>query len=123
MIAPCVRVAVDQVLSIEGRLDVLVNHAGSVLSGPGEWTSEESALRQMDVNFMGAVRMTSAVLPTMRSQGTGLILNVSSMAAAIPLPYRSIYAASKAALEAWAWSLRLEVKSSGIGVTYLQVGD
>lgn len=115
--------AVDQVLSTEGRIDVLINNAGTVLSGPGESTHDSDALRQLDVNFVGAMRMTNAVLPAMRSQRSGLILNISSMAAAVPLPFRSCYAASKAALEAWAWSLRLEVKPFGIGVSCLQVGD
>lgn len=115
--------AVDQVLSTEGRIDVLINNAGSVLSGPSESTLDSDALRQLDVNFLGAMRITNAVLPAMRSQHSGLILNISSMAAAVPLPFRSIYAASKAAREAWAWGLRLEVKPFGIGVTCLQVGD
>ncbi|MFO1045732.1 MAG: SDR family oxidoreductase [Planctomycetaceae bacterium] len=115
--------AVNQIIASESRVDVLINNAGIVLSGASERTPISSVSRLIDVNFLGAMRTTHTLLPQMREQRSGLILNISSMAAAVPLPFRSCYAASKAALEAWAWSLRLEVKSFGICVSCVQVGD
>ena len=83
--------AVDQVLTAEGRIDVLINNVGSVLSGPSESTPERDALRQLDVNFVGAMRMTNAVLPAMRSQRSGLILNISSTDATDAKSFESAY--------------------------------
>lgn len=118
-----VRSAVAQVVDEVGRIDVLINNAGIVSSGPADTMPLTDVSRVMDVNFLGAIRVTQAVLPVMRRQGRGLIVSISSMAAAIPLPYRASYAASKAALEAWAWGLRLEMKSQGIGICCIQPGD
>lgn len=118
-----VRAAVDTILNAEERIDILINNAGIALTGASELTPVQAASRQLDVNYFGAVRTTQAVLPTMRQQGGGLILNISSMAAAVPYPFRTAYAASKAAMEAWAWGLKLEVAPFGIGVCCVQVGE
>lgn len=118
-----VQQAIEHVLNDAGRIDVLINNAGIVLSGASEYLTDASVAHQMDVNFLGAVRTTKAVLPIFRRQCSGRIINISSMGAVVPLPFRAYYSASKAALEAWAWGLRLEVRQFGIGVSCIQVGD
>lgn len=118
-----VATALQQLMAAEGRIDVLINNAGVALQGASEQTPIGDFQRQMEVNFLGAVRMTHAVLPTFRRQGSGLIVNISSMATRVPLPFVSCYVASKAALEGWAWSLRQEVRPFGVGVCCVQVGD
>lgn len=118
-----VTAAVETVVNEQGRIDILINNAGIALTGAVEMTPVQSSARQLDVNFFGAIRTTQAVLPQMRKQDSGLVLNISSMAAAVPYPFRSTYAASKAALEAWAWGLRLEVAPYGIAVSCVQVGE
>ncbi len=118
-----VREGTDSILARSGRLDVVINNAGIILSQPAELTSIESIQHQMEVNFFGAVRVSQSALPSMRKQNAGTILNISSMAAAVPLPFRAAYAASKAAMEAWFWGLRLEVQPFQIGVCCVQVGD
>lgn len=118
-----IKTAIETIEKAEGRLDMLINNAGVALSGPAETTSIPDIIHQFDVNCFGAMRTTQAVLPMMRNQGSGVILNIGSMAGSIPMPYRSCYAASKAALEVWAWSLRLELKRFGIRVACVQAGD
>ncbi|AEI64986.1 SDR family oxidoreductase [Corallococcus macrosporus] len=118
-----VRRAVAAVLAAEGRLDVVVNCAGFVLSGAVEDVSIDEARRQLDTNFLGVLRVCQAVLPTMRAQRSGLIVNISSMGGAAGLPFQGLYSASKFALEGLTESLRLEVASFGIEATLLQPGD
>src|SRR5437899_11856185 len=108
---------VKELLDEAGRLDVLVNNAGYVLTGGAEETSIAEAKAQLETDFFGPVRMTKAVLPTMRKQGSGQIVNISSLAAVLPVPVEGYYAAAKAALLAWSEALRPEHKSSGINVT------
>src|SRR3989454_4045316 len=105
-----------------GRLDVLVNNAGFVLSGGIEETSVEEAKGQFETNFFGAVRMVKACLPVMRRQGSGQIINISSIAAWIPIPFEGYYAAAKAALLAYSQALRHEVKSFGVKVSVVEPG-
>lgn len=115
--------AVEFVLEREGQLDVLVNNAGFALAGAIELTSTEEAMRQFDTNFFGVHRVCQKVLPTMRSQGSGLIVNISSMGGLITLPFQGFYCASKYALEALTESLRMEVKPYGVQVTLIEPGD
>lgn len=115
--------AVDFVLEREGRLDVLVNNAGFALAGAIELTSIEEAKRQFDTNFFGVHRACRKVLPVMRSKRAGLIVNVSSMAGLIALPFQGFYCASKYALEALTESLRMEVRPYGVQVTLFEPGD
>ncbi|NOK05606.1 MULTISPECIES: SDR family oxidoreductase [Myxococcus] len=115
--------AVASVLAAEGQLDVVVNCAGFVMAGAVEDVSVEEAQRQMDTNFFGALRVCRAVLPTMRAQRSGLIVNISSMGGAAGLPFQGLYSASKFALEGMTESLRQEVAAFGIEATLLQPGD
>lgn len=111
------------ILAREGRLDILVNNAGMGIAGPVESTSIEEAKRQLDVNFFGAFRLCRAVLPAMRAQGGGYIINIGSIGGMIAIPYQALYSASKFALEGLSEALRLEVGPLGIRVVLIQPGD
>ncbi len=113
---------VTTVFARVGRLDVLVNNAGYVINGALEETSVNEAKSQFETNFFGAVRMVKAVLPSMRKQGSGQIINISSIAAAIPIPFEGYYSATKAALLAYTEQLRYEVKSLGVNVSVVEPG-
>jgi len=113
-----VPVALDQV----GGLDVLVNNAGYSLIGAVEETTLEEAREIMAVNFFGAMQMTQTVLPYFRSQGSGHVISVSSVAATIGFPWSAMYSASKSALAAWSDSLAAETSAFGIKVTCLEPG-
>lgn len=115
--------AIAAVLAREGRLDILVNCAGFGISGAVEFTSLADAKRQFDVNFFGMVNVCKAVLPQMRKQGGGRIVNVSSVAAPVAIPFQAFYSASKAAINAYTCALTNEVRPFGISVTAVQPGD
>jgi len=115
--------AVSEVVRREGRLDILINCAGSGISGAVEFTEHDAVKRQMDVNFMGTVNMTKAALPHMRETGGGRIVNISSVAAEFPIPFQTYYSASKAAVNAYSMALANEVRPFGITVTAVQPGD
>ena len=115
--------AVDQVIQAEGRIDTLISNAGMGIGGPLEFTSVEDAQRQMDVNFMGMVRLVSLVVPIMRQQRHGHIICVSSIGGLMGLPYQGMYSASKFAIEGYCEALRLEVRQFGINVTVINPGD
>jgi NAD(P)-dependent dehydrogenase (short-subunit alcohol dehydrogenase family) len=112
-----VEACVGAVLEREGRVDLLVNNAGYPMTGAMEEVSVDEAMRQFDTNFFGALRMIHAVLPGMRSQRSGRIVNVSSAAGDIPVPFYGVYGASKAALERASLSLRAELRPFGIHVS------
>ncbi|WP_293359626.1 SDR family NAD(P)-dependent oxidoreductase [Mycolicibacterium sp.] len=105
-----------------GRIDALVNNAGFDLYGALEETSWEEFQEQCDTNFMGAVRMVKAVVPSMRAQGGGRIINVSSLGGRRGLPMNSAYAASKFELEGFSESLRLELIQHKIYVSVIVPG-
>lgn len=105
------------------HIDVVISNAGFGISGPVEFTAIQDAEHQMDVNFMGAVRFTQAVLPQLRAQGYGRIIYTSSVAAQLPVPYQAFYSASKAAINALALAIANEVKEFGISVSVLMPGD
>ena len=113
---------VATVLKGAGRIDVLVNNAGYGLFGASEETTVEEARAQMETNFFGVVRLTNTVLPTMRSQGSGRIVNVSSVLGIIGLPFGSFYSASKWALEGYSEALREEIRPFGVAVSLLEPG-
>ena len=115
-----VTAAVDQVLTAAGRVDLLVNNAGVGLLGGAEESSVEQAKALFDVNFYGVIRMTRAVLPIMRRQGSGRIINISSVLGLIPAPFMALYAASKHALEGYSESLDHEVRGAGVRVVLVE---
>lgn len=114
--------AVDFIIRKEGRIDVLVNNAGYGELGPIETTSLENAQRQLDVNVLGLARMTQLVLPHMRSQKRGRIVNVASIAGHITFCFAGWYNASKYAVEALSDATRMEVKRYGIDVAIVEPG-
>ncbi len=117
------RSAVDSVMQSEGRIDTLISNAGMGIGGPLEFTAIDDAERQMDVNFMGMVRLVSLVVPIMRQQQHGHIICISSIGGLMGLPYQGMYSASKFAIEGYCEALRLEVRKFGIKVTVINPGD
>ena len=117
------REAVEEVLKQTDHIDVVISNAGFGISGPIEFTEIRAAEHQMDVNFMGAVRFTQAILPQLRKQGFGRIIYTSSVAAQLPVPYQAFYSASKAAINALALALANEVRDFGISVSVIMPGD
>ncbi len=118
-----VRAGVLQVLDEQDRIDLLVNNAGFGISGAVEFTDPADAHAQLDVNFFGALNCIQAVLPAMRTAGCGHIVNVSSVAAPIAIPFQSFYSATKAAVNSLTLALRNEVKPFGIKVCAVLPGD
>lgn len=114
--------AVAAVLEREGRLDAVVCNAGMGIAGPVEETPIEDAVRQMDVNFFGAVRVIQAALPALRRKG-GRIIVVGSMAGRTGIPFQAFYSASKYALEGLVESLRLELRPFPVQATIVEPGD
>jgi len=115
--------AVAVVMEREGRLDVVVNNAGIAIAGAVEDCCIADAKEQFDVNLFGALRVCRAVLPAMRRQRAGYIINVGSIGGLIAIPYQGLYSASKFALEGLTESLRLEVRDFGIRVVLIEPGD
>ena len=113
----------QEIYDIEGKIDVLVNNAGMGISGSIEDTSFEDASYLMNVNFMGIFNSTKAVLPFMRLSGGGKILNVSSVAARLSIPFQAFYSSSKAAINAFSEALANEVEPFNIQVCALMPGD
>ena len=115
--------AVADVIAREGKLDILINNAGIGITGPIEETPHEEILKVFDTNFNGPLHMVKAVLPQMRKQHNGLIINITSIAGYMGLPYRGVYSATKGALGLITEALRMEVKDFGIQITNLAPGD
>ncbi len=121
--AASVEAAVEAVRERFGRIDVLVNNAGYGLYGPLEDLGEDECRRQLDTNLLGPWRLQQAVLPVMREQGWGKVVNVSSLSGQVPRALRGMYAASKHAVEAMSEALADEVAPFGVQVTILQPGQ
>jgi short-subunit dehydrogenase len=115
--------AVETVLKKEGKIDILINNAGMHTGGPVETSSIENIKLQMDTNFLGMVYLTKLVLPTMRNQGGGLIINFSSIGGLMGLPFQGYYSASKFAIEGISEVLRMELKQFNIKVVVINPGD
>lgn len=115
--------AVQSVIEKEGRIDVLINNAGMHTGGPVEKTSDEYIKLQMDTNFSGMVHLTKIVLPLMRQQGGGTIINFGSIGGLIGLPFQAFYSASKFAIEGFSEALRMEVGRFNIKVVVINPGD
>lgn len=117
-----VQAGIDAIVSKEGRLDVVINNAGLGIAGPLERLSLEDCSRVLDTNVLGIIRTSQAALPVMRRQGSGLIINISSIGAENGLPYRGLYSASKAAVDRITEALRLELAPFGIQACIVQPG-
>ncbi len=114
--------AVADIIMNAGRVDVLVNNAGVMNIGITEGFTLEQVQRQFDVNFFGAVRMNRAVLPHMRKQGEGLLIQISSLAGRVVLPFFGIYNASKFAVEAMSEAYRYDLSGWGIDSVIVEPG-
>ncbi|MDC8004319.1 oxidoreductase [Aureisphaera galaxeae] len=117
-----VKAVISEILKKEQRIDVLVNNAGFAVYGAIEDVSYDDAKRQFEVNMFGLAEVTKAVLPTMRSQQSGKIINISSVGGKIYSPLGAWYHATKHALEGWSDCLRIEVKQFGIDVVIVEPG-
>ncbi len=115
--------AISLIIQKEGRLDVLVNNAGMGITGPIEDTPTDEMKRVFNTNFFGAIEVMKAVLPQMRMQNSGTIINVTSIAGYMGLPFRGLYSATKGALELITEATSMEVKKFGINVVNVAPGD
>lgn len=118
-----IKQAVQTVYQKEGRIDVLINNAGMHAGGPIETSAIKDIKLQMDTNFMGMVHITREVLPLMRQQGGGTIINFGSIMGLMGLPYQAFYSAAKFAIEGFSEALRMEVKQFNIKVIIINPGD
>jgi NAD(P)-dependent dehydrogenase (short-subunit alcohol dehydrogenase family) len=118
-----VQAAVGGLIAREGRLDIVVNNAGIAIAGAVEDTCVEEAQEQFDINFFGVLRVCRAVMPHMREQRSGYMVNVGSLGGLVAIPFQGLYSASKFALEGLTESLRLEMRPFGIHVVLLEPGD
>jgi len=114
---------VTYIIDREGSIDVVVNNAGVAVAGPVEEISVDDVKSQFETNFFGAVRVCQAVIPTMRAQHSGYIVNISSIGGVMGIPFQSAYSASKFALEGFSEAFRIEVKPFGVHVVLIEPGD
>ena len=114
---------VSQVIAEQGRIDVLINNAGMGIGGSLEMATDEEIRLQMEINFMGCVRLCQTVLPHMRRQRAGRIINLSSIGGVMGLPWQGFYSASKFAIEGFTEALAAEVRGFGIQVCMVEPGD
>nr|WP_297306353.1 SDR family oxidoreductase [uncultured Flavobacterium sp.] len=115
--------AIETVIANEKRLDVVINNAGVGITGPLEEIPTEEIRNNFETNVFGPIEVMKAALPQMRVQKSGLIINVTSIAGYMGLPFRSVYSSSKAALEIITEAIRMEVKGFGIQITNVAPGD
>jgi NAD(P)-dependent dehydrogenase (short-subunit alcohol dehydrogenase family) len=118
-----VAACVAELIRLAGRIDVVINNAGIGIAGAIEDTTIAEAQSQFETNFFGTHRICRAVLPHLRAQRAGKIVNMSSLAGRIPLPFQGFYSATKFAIEAYTEALRMEVRSFGISVSMIEPGD
>lgn len=118
-----IKKAVAETISKHGKIDVLVNNAGVGITGPIEETPDEEVHNAFNTNVYGPIRVMNAVMPHMREAGTGLIINITSIAGYMGLPYRGIYSASKAALGVITEAMRMEIREFGVQMTTIAPGD
>lgn len=114
---------VKQIVAEQGRLDVLMNNAGAGIVGALELTTKEEFDFQMRVNFEGVFNVCAAVVPIMREQRSGTIINMSSVGGVMGLPFQGLYSASKFAVEGFSEALRLEMHTFGVNVVIIEPGD
>ena len=115
--------AVTKIIELSGTIDIVINNAGVGITGPIEEIPSQEIKNNFETNFFGPIEVMKAVLPQMRAQRAGLIINITSIAGYMGLPYRGIYSASKGALELITESLSMEVKPFGINITNVAPGD
>lgn len=115
--------AVNEVIAKEERIDILINNAGVGITGPIEETPDGEIRNAFEINYFGPLNVIKAVLPHMRSANGGLIINVTSIAGYMGLPYRGIYSATKGALELTTEAFRMELKDFNIKMTNIAPGD
>lgn len=120
---PSIEAVVAEILIKAKKIDVVINNAGVGITGPIEETPEEEIKNAFQTNFHGPINVIKAVLPQMREQGFGHILNITSIAAYMGLPYRGIYSATKASLEITIEAMRMETLQFGIKMTNIAPGD
>ena len=114
--------AVNQVMSEQGKVDVLINNAGYAVYGPVEEVPIDAARRQFEVNMFGLASLTQKIIPGMRENKSGTIINISSMGGKIYTPFGAWYHATKHALEGWSDCLRIELKQFGVDVVIIEPG-
>lgn len=115
--------AISEILKVESRIDFLINNAGMGMVGAVEDASQDEILKLFNLNLVGSVQMMSAVLPKMREQKFGKIINISSIGSEMGLPFRGFYSASKSALDKVTEAIRYEVSDWNIEVCSLHLGD
>ncbi|HBB49181.1 MAG TPA: short-chain dehydrogenase/reductase [Flavobacteriaceae bacterium] len=115
--------AVADLVKLEGRIDVLVNNAGAGITGPLEETPMAESKKAFDTNFFGPMQLINTVLPVMRAQNSGCIINISSIAGYMGLPFRGIYSATKSALEIITEAYRIELAPYNIRICSVAPGD
>lgn len=115
--------AIQEVIQREGKIDVLINNAGVGITGPLEEIPAEEIKNNFETNVFGPIEVMKAVLPYMREKKSGVIINVTSIAGYMGLPFRSVYSASKGALELITEAIRMEVKPFGVHITNVAPGD
>lgn len=115
--------AIATILQSEKKIDILINNAGMGMVGPVEDSTKEDIFKLFNLNLTGAVQMMSGVLPSMRAQKAGQIINISSIGSEMGLPFRGFYSASKSALDKVTEAIRYEVSEWNIQVCSLHLGD
>jgi NAD(P)-dependent dehydrogenase (short-subunit alcohol dehydrogenase family) len=118
-----IQLAIQQVIDEAGAIDILINNAGVGITGPLEEIPDDEIKNNFETNLFGPIAVMKAILPQMRRQKSGLIINVTSIAGYMGLPYRSVYSASKGALELITEALRMEVNDFGVTITSVAPGD
>lgn len=118
-----IQAAVAQVISEAGRIDVLINNAGVGITGPIEETPDSEIKKAFNINYFGPLQVIKAVLPHMREQREGLVINITSIAGYMGLPFRGIYSASKGALELTTEAYRMELRDFNVNMVNVAPGD
>jgi short-subunit dehydrogenase len=121
--AASIKDSITATIAKHGKIDVLVNNAGVGITGPIEETPDNEVHNAFNTNVYGPIRVINAVMPQMRKQRAGLIINITSIAGYMGLPYRGIYSASKAALGVITEAMRMEIREFGVQMTTIAPGD
>lgn len=121
--AASVKLAIETLIAKEARIDYLINNAGKGITGPLEETPDDEVQAAFDTNYFGVLRVIKHVLPYMRKQKSGMIINITSIAGYMGLPYRGVYSATKSALEITTEAYRMELKEFGVKMTNVAPGD